>query len=370
MSCNIIFEKTDGVYTSGETITGHIEIITSSSKDVHDISLTFIGKVEVKWDETESYTENHESLTRSVTYYNYKEFLHSQIVLFGEEGGPKIKLREGLHTYDFGTILSKALPGSLSEKYGKIWYEAEVNIHCPNVTTSFRRSFTVIPMVDLNQNQSLRIPSDVEKIKNYCSWFCSRSPAVIKVKLPQTGFAINEVIPITININNLKSVNVTDIHTKLIKEIGENAQTNKTSNWVERSHITSKSHVLTFEPNSQAIDICLKMTVPKIEATSLQLSILKILHYLEVVIFVSGCHKVIRLFIPITLGSIPITINSHSNARNQILNQSLLSPATLGNIVPVIPTAPLASERPDSAEEAPPPSYNEVMYGLKSGSSR
>ncbi|GAB0088636.1 hypothetical protein DMENIID0001_030980 [Sergentomyia squamirostris] len=392
MTCKITFDKNNGIYTAGETITGRVEITMTDLMNIRHISLNIRGKAEVRWTESKSYRENGKRKTRRVTYSAEEQYLNSETFLFGQEGGPTIQLPIGMHSYSFACMIPLGVPGTMNGAHGKIWYDAKVKFDIPwGFDDTFKKGFTVIPMVDLNQDQSLRMPSEVEKIKNYCSWSCSSSPAVINVKTPQTGFAVEENIPITISINNLSSVDITEIQTKLVRETVFTSRSPRSKNKMEKTRITYQKCDLSTERRNQTIDLTSKLTVPNTLLTERQSSIIKISYHVEIAVYVSGCHNTARLYIPVTLGTYPLSPSLQTNTvvpqivapitnmmppvplphpspvpspipfRGPMALPVSMPPYPVNNMSSNAPLAPYSSDDQDIG--GPPPSYNEVMYG-------
>ncbi|GAB0088637.1 hypothetical protein DMENIID0001_030990 [Sergentomyia squamirostris] len=397
MSCNIIFDKYEA-YTAGETITGRVEITMTKSKDIRRISLIIRGRAKVHWTESESYTENGESKTRSVSYSAEEQYLNSETILFGHRDGPTIQLPIGMHSYSFACMLPLGIPGSMDGAHGKIWYDAKVKFDIPwGIDDTFKREFTVIPMVDLNQDQSLRMPSEAEKIKNYCSWSCSSSPAVINVKMPQSGFAVKEEIPITIGINNLSSVEMTEIQTKLVRKIVFTSRSPSSKDKTDESKIIYQKYDIQ-DPKCQTIDLTSKLTVPHTLLTERNSSIIRTSYHVEIAVYVSGCHNTARLYFPVTIGTYPISPNFQTNNvvpqiaapitsmmppvplpqpspipspipfRGPMALPVSMPPYPVNNMpsnVPSLPYPPALPTNPENNIDAPPPTYNDVMFGWR-----
>ncbi|GAB0088635.1 hypothetical protein DMENIID0001_030970 [Sergentomyia squamirostris] len=381
MICKIIFDKNNGVYIAGDTITGRVEVTINHPKNIRLISLIIRGKVEVKWSQTESYIEFGESKTKSVIYSSEEDYLNSEIILFGKHGGPANHLPVGTHSYAFTCVLPLGLPGTIVGDYGKIWYDAKVKIShgiAPfAIDDTFKRDFTVISMVNLNQDRTLNIPSEVKKIEKYRNWKLTTSPIVLKAKVPKSGFAIKEVIPITVNIKNLSTVDIKGVHAKLVKEIVFTSRSPQRRNKMEKSKIVSKKYDLTAKRKKETIDIAFKLTVPQTPLTGCQSSFIKISYHVEVVVYVSGFHSTVQISIPVTLGTYPI---GSGLSENTVIPQiatpisNMLPPVNFPRTSPMLiperiymhPTAPPASYSSlnlDDSIETPPPTYHEVMYG-------
>ncbi|GAB0088638.1 hypothetical protein DMENIID0001_031000 [Sergentomyia squamirostris] len=370
MSCNIILDKSDGVYLAGETLSGRVEITNCRAINIHYLTLIIKGSANVRWTESETYKEDGKKKTKSVTYSAHEHYLNSRTILFGQENGPSIQLPAGSHSYTFTCVLPHSLPGSMFGIYGKIEYKAQVKFDVPwTYDDNFNRVFKVLPNVDLNQEPSLRMASVTERVQKFCSWSCTMSPAVITITLPQTGFLRKDIIPIGIRISNSSSVEVTGVQVKLIKSVSFKSTTPKVKERKERTKIVFQTFNLVGRTNNRNIDINARLAIPLTPPTCEQSSSIKTIYYVEVAVYVSGCHKTTRTTTPITIGTFPIVPDGNRNMdMSQLLGfqamqqSAIVNQAIFSGSIASIATAPSASV---IDEEAPPPSYSEVVYGWK-----
>ncbi|XP_059610436.1 arrestin domain-containing protein 2-like [Phlebotomus argentipes] len=385
---NIIFDK--DTYVAGENVTGRVEIFNSSPMNIRHISLMIKGSAEVHWTEQESYTENNEQKSRTITFSSHEQYLNSQTVLYGQHGGPTIQLPPGQHSYNFACSLPPSLPGSIFGAHGKIEYIAKVNIDIPwALDDKFSRSFRVVPSLDLNHDPQLRLPVESERVKNYCSWKCSTSPAIITVKLPQTGFITGDNIPVSVHISNLSSVTIQGVQVKLMQRCEFFATTPRHKSKSNETKIDYKRFELIQQKDERDIELQTDIRVPFTEVSCKLAAHIKVFYHLEVAIYVLGCHNTTRMYVPITIGTFPLRPEGENNtflpqvafpnAPPQIdmpIVPPMLpgsSPAPLAPYPPAMPVpmpnAPLAPSAPSAAtpdETAPPPSYADVMFGWKS----
>lgn len=70
------------------------------------------------------------------------------------------------------------------------------------------RPFTVVRYEDLNSYPELRLPVEFEEIKTFCCLFCKSEPLMVKVRIPKTGFALGEKIPVRVEMINKSSTDV------------------------------------------------------------------------------------------------------------------------------------------------------------------
>ncbi|XP_055679302.1 arrestin domain-containing protein 3-like [Lutzomyia longipalpis] len=380
VNCTIILDKY--TYIAGEEVTGRVEITNSNSITIRNISLVIKGSGKVEWSESESYTENGESKTRWITYSSHEQYLNSRTILYGQVDGPNISLQPGNHSFDFKCFLPPELPGSMFGSNGRIDYNAKVKFDIPwSLDNTFEKTFNVVTRVDLNSNPIWNIAVENEKVKNYCTWKCSTSPAVITVTLPKTGFVKHEKLKISVHISNLSHVEMEGLQTKLVRTTRFKSTTPSRKEKSETSKVVYKRFDLMSKSKDRVIELDASLEVPDTLVTCDRSDIITVSYVVEVAVYVSGCHNTARLYIPVTIGSIPM---AQSNAAS---NQQPTPHAPLAPMPPVMPVDsmpimpplppgsiptqtpyPSAVKSPTAPvldEAAPPPSYSEVVYGWK-----
>lgn len=116
----------------------------------------------------------------------------------------------GIHTYNFMCQLPSPIPYSVEGKHGHIRYKVDVNLDIPwAFDLQAEKTFTVIRYEDLNFFPELQTPCEFEEIKTFCCLFCKSEPLILKVRLPKTGFSLGEKIPISVEMVNKSSTDVT-----------------------------------------------------------------------------------------------------------------------------------------------------------------
>lgn len=161
------------------------------------------GEAGCKW--TESAGNNR----RATTYHGEEKYLESVTYLFGSKDSDNMEVQAGIHTYNFVCQLPMPIPHSAEGEYGYVRYKVNVNL---DISWGFdlqaEKVFTVVRREDLNLFPELRLPCELEEIKTFCCWFCKSEPLLVKVRLPKTGFALGEKIPISVEMINKSNTNV------------------------------------------------------------------------------------------------------------------------------------------------------------------
>ncbi|XP_037906254.1 arrestin domain-containing protein 2-like [Hermetia illucens] len=104
-----------------------------------------------------------------VDYRAHDQYLSSGTYVLGQEGGESIDLHPGTYSYNFQVALSPQLPSSLEGKYGHICYQVVVTIDRPwRFNDVFKKPFTVLYSLDLNQNFTYKAPIYLEVETIFC----------------------------------------------------------------------------------------------------------------------------------------------------------------------------------------------------------
>lgn len=163
------------------------------------------GEAACTW--TESSTGNNR---KSTVYHGEEKYLNSITYLFGSKEGENMEVMAGIHTYNFVCQLPVPIPYSVEGKHGSVRYKVSANLDIPwAFDLEAEKPFVVVRYEDLNYFPELRLPVEVEEIKTFCCWCCKSDPLILKVRLPKTGFALGEKIPMKVELINKSSTDVT-----------------------------------------------------------------------------------------------------------------------------------------------------------------
>lgn len=169
------------------------------------LRLVVDGEAACKWSESSGSGNNR----RTTTYHAEQKYLNSITYLFGSKDGENMEVAVGVHTYSFACQLPAPIPYSVEGKHGYVRYKVDANLDIPwAFDLQNERAFNVVRYDDLNHFPELRSPCEFEEIKTFCCLFCKSDPLIIKVRLPRTGFALGEKIPVGVELINKSSKEV------------------------------------------------------------------------------------------------------------------------------------------------------------------
>ncbi|CAI6347107.1 unnamed protein product [Macrosiphum euphorbiae] len=311
----IIFDDPTAVFTPGQTITGRVLIVISSSVKIKNIKLKFRGEANVRWTETKSRTRtqtrnNNRGENHSVSYHAREEYFKNKFFLVGAKGESQLEVGE--YVYPFNFSLPHELPSTFKGVYGKVFYIAKVKINIPWRTNIEKElMFEVISPTHLNNEPSLAKPKTALKEKYYCCCLCKSGPMTLIVHIPGSGFLPGQSIPVTVELDNNSNVDVDTIKIKLDRTLEYRSQFPSSKINYEHNEIVnvyidgvekhdSKTRV-------EQLQIPNGLTVPNLK----HCEIITDKYFLNVEAHVKGAHLNEVASIKIQLGSTPLTIASN-----------------------------------------------------------
>lgn len=145
ITCAINYHNNqDGIFFSGQYLTGSVIVTCTKSKRIRAVLLTISGKATTRWE-----TGFGNDLT---TYSGDETLLESKHILIGEIKGPEFELQPGVYDYSFKCFLPEQLPTSMETTIGKIRYCVTVCVDIPSkiIDDKFVAVFTILKPLDLN----------------------------------------------------------------------------------------------------------------------------------------------------------------------------------------------------------------------------
>ncbi|XP_053276016.1 arrestin domain-containing protein 3 [Pleuronectes platessa] len=183
------------VFTSGDPLTGQINLEVAGDCKINSLDVKLKGKAEVKWTE-------HNGRT-TVVYHNKMKYFSIKQSLFQEGRGATVG--PGCHVYPFiFQIPAQELPSSFKASHGKIVYTVEVVLSRPmKMDSKAKAQFSLMHKGNPHNEASLRIPqhSIIDKKMNL---FTSGTVGM-DVNIAQTSFRQGEGIKVVASIQNKSS---------------------------------------------------------------------------------------------------------------------------------------------------------------------
>ncbi|XP_070495151.1 arrestin domain-containing protein 3-like [Chironomus tepperi] len=321
-------------YFPGHILKGNVELVLDHTKKFRGFYIQVFGKAKCQW--TQGSGKN------SHTYTGTEVYVNSRTYLFGEYGGPTFEMEAGTYKYKFQCQLPHQLPYSLSLPHGKVSYHIEAVLDIPwKIDKETKLDITILRYDDLNLYPELKNPMRRAERKNFITLFSDSKPLLMTAGIPCRGFAINQVVPVTIEYENESSVDIACTKIKLIQMIVYNSPQQSKTKEKEEVIIEARGEGV-LAAHSKTLQAAL--TIPKvINSNDKFCQVVTVTYCIEVEAESTGLHTNHKIRLPITIGTVPLTFDNQ------------YSPAQVTK-----PSAP--EEEPYSYDK--PPSYGETMQML------
>lgn len=318
-SCLIHFHNFDGVFGSGQIVSGVAELTTFKEKSVRAIYITVEGFAKVKWENRYSSEESGSSSRRG-----REQYLSSSTYVVGGNGSVT-KLAPAIYSYNFKFLLPHHLPSSFEGKHGHIRYQIKLTIDRPwKFDNVFERSFVVLSTIDLNLYSELKIPRNFEDETFYCSclYFCNF--LIAKVEIPHSGYVPGQKIPITVFIDNQTGTNCPEVRVTLQKSEKYTSQEPEKDTKIITSNLGTV--LIGAAPKRSRMLLEGSLALPKLLPSSFgRCSIIDISYCLIISINSFGFHRKMKMTVPIVVGTVPLV---GSNASSKIYSTVELAKTT------------------------------------------
>lgn len=347
-SCEIRFDENPyGVYFPGQNLSGSVELRLAEVTKVKGVALQINGAAEVKWTESTGAGKNR----RTIHYSGRQDYMHSTTYLAGSREGNSIELLPGIHTYRFSCMLPPNLVTSVEAKHGHVRYTVKVVLERSwKIDQSYKVAFTVLRHVDLNlENYEVRLPMQMDKAKTFCCGPCKSAPMYISAQVPISGYVPGQTVVVKIEVNNESNKTMEEISTKLLQVVSFISQRPYTK-IREIPTILAEVRCAGIGKHSK-VSYEQQLQIPPMPPSSRSCQVLTINYYVEVEGKVPGPVINPKVRIPITMGTIPLSLDGRPTFESPI------------NVAPIV-EQPTTSAEPSATPfppELPPPTYEEVV---------
>ncbi|XP_019637119.1 PREDICTED: arrestin domain-containing protein 3-like [Branchiostoma belcheri] len=305
---SIQFANNMDVFMPGQWVTGQVVVDLSDEMKMRAIELTFKGKGHVEWRENQQVQDGGEPEQEEVRYWADEEFLDREITVLGkDESGDNRTLDAGHHVFPFQYQLPQdGLPTSFEGAHGYIRYSVIGKIDKPwKFDHKTKRAFTVLDMVDLNQQPTAMTPLRGQESKTLCCLCCASGPIELQVMAERSAYCPGELINIKGSLENNSSSRITKVKARLKQEVVYNAD-----------HPEHKPRPITKDLGTAeeggceeggTVDLNLTLPVPAVPPSNLRYcSLINLTYKLDVSAHFDGAHTSMELSFPILIGSIPL----------------------------------------------------------------
>lgn len=234
-------------------------------------------------------------------------YLNSRTYLLGQSGGPTFEMPPGIHRYEFTCQLPPHLPYTVGLKHAEIGYYVDVVLDIPwQFDKESKVPLIIIPYVDLNFYQHLRIPQNFEMCKNTCSLFCETGRLQMTIHVPYTGFAIGQKVPVKFSYINRSNCDVLRTKMTLTRITSYNAQTPhpKTKTKEEDMFVAITDGV----KNGETISFDSIFEIPKVMLCTNDnfCRVVTITYVMKIEAVFGGLRSNLKIVFPVVIGTMPI----------------------------------------------------------------
>ncbi|EDS30995.1 arrestin domain-containing protein 4 [Culex quinquefasciatus] len=294
---------TNKLYYCGEKLEGSVDLTFSDAKKVNGIKLIIAGVVHVKW------LQYRGPNRYSTTFKGSEACLHSEIDLLRAVGDSTADVPAGKHTYSFDCFLPESLPATFEGKHGRIQYIITVILQRSwKADKIFTIEFIVLRNVDLNtQPPSIRGPARTEITRSFRCWPCRTGPLVVALQTSATGYVPGQRIPVLLEINNGSSSKIQVIHLKLVMVVSYSSDTPRAKIKIDREDVVRAELDQIDDPDEVKYEESL--LIPHLPATSCSdccSKKIRIEYELEAELEVGAVHQIMKLTIPVLIGTVPL----------------------------------------------------------------
>nr|CAD7424192.1 unnamed protein product [Timema monikensis] len=366
--------------------------------------VTFHGSAHVSWKKSYGVGKNR----RTVHYSGEEVYFNYKIYLVMDSNNETI-LPMGDLSYPFSFTVPLNLPSSFETSKGSIRYTVKATLDRPwKFNQDVKEAISIMPLTDLNLIPQLREvyphlfggkvennfgkttfstanrdsnldliaiasliyckssalnhaatkePAMKERMKRYCCLCCASPTLSLIMRIPFTGFAPGQDITVSVNLENPTNVAINSVTCTLNQLCTLTATNPRKSTRVKNRQLNTITLGEVAKHSKASWEKPLKIPAcpPTLQANC---NVIKWEYNLQVMAISAGCHSNVEVVIPITIGTVPLIWGPPASFGT--------SPAAFGQ--PSIPSAPLLPPAGPSIAQlyphsAPPPSYDECMFG-------
>ncbi|XP_059165747.1 arrestin domain-containing protein 3-like [Physella acuta] len=294
----ISFGNGSGVYYPGNAVDGHVTVELKEPIKMRGIRLQFEGKAYVDW--SESYSKKPRNYSATEKYFFHEDLLFG---IWPKQGSETKELPSGRHTFPFQFILPLGLPSSFEAGTGYVRYTVSCNIDRPwKIDHTTLRPFTVIALLDLNQQPNCMLSLRQTKQKDFCCLCCKSGPVQANFSIERKGYVPGEAIKLFAEISNGSDKIMEKSYVDLKMVITFNATTNIKIEIRDVARVTRPS----IEKYSKDTWSGEELVIPPLPPSFLTgCKIINIIYMLQLTVDPSGLGLDLNVPLEIIIGSIP-----------------------------------------------------------------
>ncbi|KAH8312054.1 hypothetical protein KR044_009129 [Drosophila immigrans] len=260
--CDIQLERPSGVYSSGETVNGHIYLTLPERALIKAIALESNGFANSSWLKPQKQKASKKpqvakpplAFEQRVDYFAKVDFF-----VGSEQALPQI-LDAGAYRYDFSLQLPLNCPSSYEGPYGHIRYTLQLMIYRTTdqpAEMALMRQLQVSQRCELMPSQ-LTTPCEVQSMEQTSKLKFWQRPLQLQLDIPRSGYEPGACISVHVKLDNPQQLKLKSLTYKLnmvSTYVGQHQSRPKRTEFkVERRNLVSSSHQLTTVPRHELLN--------------------------------------------------------------------------------------------------------------------
>ncbi|XP_031621643.1 uncharacterized protein LOC116339750 [Contarinia nasturtii] len=305
----IVLDHANNTYHSSHTIHGTI-FFPENYTEIRGVFFHFIGTSRVGWTELlirESKPVEGKKETSDSRYYGREEHLAPVKYIIGSKGGGFFTPER---SYRFSFELKTDLPSTFASDCGEIKYKMKFVVDKRWFNEKQKIPLHIIRSVNLNFIPDTLQPFELQLTKNY-GYLTSSGPISLHVSIPKRGFVLGDKILIKATVCNSSKINVEKVKYYLNQIIEYHSTAPSERIKTENKRLLKKEIDGICKQSEMENDLVIDVpeNLPPTQDKSISRLIL-IKYEVKVEAKIGGIHKSLVITTPITIGTIPHTINS------------------------------------------------------------
>ncbi|KAK3601187.1 hypothetical protein CHS0354_004388 [Potamilus streckersoni] len=365
-----IFEITlsnpQGIYFAGQSLQGHVTVELNDGMKMRGVRLKFHGRADVHWTETESTGTGDDTRTETYTYSATETYFNFETLLFGP-GNDTTDLQAGRHTFPFVFQLPTNLPSSYESSIGYIRYYLKGIIDKPwKFDHTTKKVFTIIGVLDLNQEPTATMPQQGHEQKYLCCLCCRTGPISAHFQIDRRGYVPGDSIILNAEISNNSNRTMSASRVRLIMVARYHATTKSMRVTTEVARV-QHGEIAPFGSDTWSSD---RMAIPPLPPSYLAgCKIIDIVYILQFEVDPTGPSFDLEIPLEIIIGTIPLRSAVPPQFLSQYPPPSTMPLPPAGFDAPfytkgIATNEPTTPPMPTSTlPYLPPPSYAECVFG-------
>lgn len=300
----IVLENPEGVYYSGDRVSGRVEIELPVELIVKGINLLFKGEAKLQWVEGGG---EHRTV-----YENREVYVENTLTLVSSSfgGGNRVTIPQGRHVYPFTFDLPRNGPSSFEADTGRIRYY----LLCKMIVVGgfnriAKKMVFVLRPLDLNTVPKAKSGDTNEDEKVLCCLCCASPPISATVSVDRIGYVPGEAVMFRAGFKNKSSRTLKKVEARLVMGASYLGHSCNCFTKTKVDYYTLSVIQLKGSSDSGSSDnfYSRRITIPPVPPSTLDGNeIIGIRYYLEIVCCPSGTPFDLHVPVELVIGSIPL----------------------------------------------------------------